>query len=1128
MRYTDILSEDELFEINMSPTSLRKLAGKIPDAQVGLEFEMCVPGYGGNGADDFESEPDYGHDESVRRIADVADFFRGGNSSTTVRRVVERMESDYLDWQDEKINEEWNEEAGQEFFREWCQEHVPEEEWRSSDTGEPEDEFDEFVSAAWKSQGRYYEDAFSDFDTEMREGSLSERDWLEDEGITAMSDVESHYGITWPYWTEYNSDSDGSEPDLDSIADSWGDEVGDVQSVGGYHGASRDDQWGYFVETDSSLEPESGDAGVEFVSPKMGLDKMISELKKVSKWAKDNSAYTGKQFNTGLHMNVSIPGLNAERMDYMKLALLLGDKHVLQEFDRLVVKGHRTNYAKSSLEAIVSQVKANPKSTRDLLNRMADYMEQGANKVVATKNPDKYYSINVKLQSRDHSSNRIEFRGPGGDWLNEYADKPEKFVNTLRRFVVVLDAACDPEKYRQEYQKKLYKLLKGGLNEFSDDTIKYFAQYVVNRNDSEAKSILSSFIKSAQLERAVKRGKDYQGLARYRVKLKGYSGNGVDIIADSYQEAINSAIDEEPHWRAQAEKLRALPKTAQFWDVQIVEKPTKDTAAATSKELAPSDPAGRYAVVHNNNQPQVVYRFNAKSDSDANRVTSAWAQANNVPRSQLQTKLDPGFDLGRGPLEPSTADTAGTDQPNPESQGRPHETTGSRGIFAMQVASGDHAGSFFRFNAPEDREHYVLRAWATRYGVDWRKFRVAQCDPNRPTQAHVPYNYEIFDKTSDRLIKQYYAENDTEANNIFARYIQFEHQSDLDFDFDYKHIVQRPITDNTQGQFEVYNRRLNRVVTGHMLDYVRTAATQEEAERRLAEHEREYRIEPGALEVRPVGSTTASDTPSQQPRQATAANGVPLWEIYERDSGHVVHTFADHSQQSAWSAAQQWLRTYAEPAAASGFSIRPKMEANTATSTSANTDEFSGWWRIVNGAGEELHRFRGMGQNQGVANQMARQWAEQTRHTGAIEVYPIMGDPGIPPAQSNFAINPESQYYFSIQDHYRNTVARPNVTKHQALEALKVSELTYLTRSLPFRLYVNDPMSHRWYSITTKTNVYEFFNSEDGTVLKRVPGTTNYDELRYIMNQLEHDNRDITPGQIQTRHVEIETPGDIE
>ena len=67
----------------------------------------------------------------------------------------------------------------------------------------------------------------------------------------------------------------------------------------------------------------------------------------------------------------------------------------------------------------------------------------------------------------------------------------------------------------------------------------------------------------------------------------------------------------------------------------------------------------------------------------------------------------------------------------------------------------------------------------------------------------------------------------------------------------------------------------------------------------------------------------------QQPRQAIAANGVlPLWEIYERDSGHVVHTFASQNQATAWATAQSWLRTHAESAAASNFSCRPKMETN--------------------------------------------------------------------------------------------------------------------------------------------------------------------------------------------------------
>jgi hypothetical protein len=60
------------------------------------------------------------------------------------------------------------------------------------------------------------------------------------------------------------------------------------------------------------------------------------------------------------------------------------------------------------------------------------------------------------------------------------------------------------------------------------------------------------------------------------------------------------------------------------------------------------------------------------------------------------------------------------------------------------------------------------------------------------------------------------------------------------------------------------------------------------------------------------------------PVQATAPNGVPMWEVYERDSGHVVHTFADHDQTSAWATGQAWLRGIGaeDP---SLFSVRPKM-----------------------------------------------------------------------------------------------------------------------------------------------------------------------------------------------------------
>ena len=62
------------------------------------------------------------------------------------------------------------------------------------------------------------------------------------------------------------------------------------------------------------------------------------------------------------------------------------------------------------------------------------------------------------------------------------------------------------------------------------------------------------------------------------------------------------------------------------------------------------------------------------------------------------------------------------------------------------------------------------------------------------------------------------------------------------------------------------------------------------------------------------------------PVQVTASNGVPAWEIYERDSGHVINTIFDHDQTSAWQQAQRYLRDIGaeDP---SKFSCRPKMSA---------------------------------------------------------------------------------------------------------------------------------------------------------------------------------------------------------
>jgi hypothetical protein len=100
-----------------------------------------------------------------------------------------------------------------------------------------------------------------------------------------------------------------------------------------------------------------------------------------------------------------------------------------------------------------------------LFKKLKDNLETMASKVVVqsygtsevkfgplTQRIGKFTSINPK-------DNRVEFRGPGGDWLGQNFDKIEE---TLYRTVVALDAATDPEKYRKEYLKKLTDVFAPG------------------------------------------------------------------------------------------------------------------------------------------------------------------------------------------------------------------------------------------------------------------------------------------------------------------------------------------------------------------------------------------------------------------------------------------------------------------------------------------------------------------------------------------------------------------------------------------------------------------------------------------------------------------------------------------
>jgi hypothetical protein len=537
--------QDNLFEITMSPSSLKKLSAQT-GALAGMEFEMIVPNIEGN--DDGDQEPDYEYDQRCRSIEDAFDFFYDGdfNSRRDVERMRERMQNDYQEWLDDKIYQDW-ERRGEEYLEEWVPNNVDESEWNPEglEGDERQEALEEFIANLHSDPGG--SNAFDEYREENQE-SYDESDWLSDEDLDLMSAIENNYSMSWPHWTSVGS----GEGSIEEVADSFRDAVGrPILASTSYHSGRVErpstTNLQYIVEPDGSLNPDdSDDQGLEFVSPPLPIEELLSDLNKVKAWADRTGCYTND--STGLHINVSVPGWigGTDQLDYVKLALLLGDEFVLDSFGRA-----GNTYAKSAMGKIRSAVKQNPDRAKELMDRMKSGMDQLASKVVHSRSTEKYTSINVK-------DGYIEFRSPGGDWLN---DNFAEIDNTLRRFTVALSAAVDPEAYRQEYLKKLYKLLDVSGEK---DPLSYFAKFAAGELPRAA---LKSFVRQAQLERGTKRDKDKQQPQDDVTPFEIYNRDTGAVVSTVLARNAQEAITELEQFRAeqmQAQGITVAQATATY------------------------------------------------------------------------------------------------------------------------------------------------------------------------------------------------------------------------------------------------------------------------------------------------------------------------------------------------------------------------------------------------------------------------------------------------------------------------------------------------------------------------------------------------------------------------------------
>jgi hypothetical protein len=476
MLIQELLDTTALTEVKMSYSALRSQASRIDGARVGMEFEMYLPNVEDT-AQEPELEPDYDLDGYIdtgtwkKFSDDVVNFFTDTEFSNYTRRELERLlDRDVRPEFDEWVESAWREYAEDELLDWYLRENPDEEDLPPRGTRSYERILDEY-------RDEEFDDWFSDGD--------KINDWLEAERIDKYRKFADRYNLDWPHMIDVNEG--GGDLSLSDIAEDFSDAVDMPADYSSDYHVKTKKLDRYMIEPDGSLDsPEGkGDKGLEFVSPPLSIDEMIVQLDKVKRWAGRMGAYANA--STGLHINVSLPNYSRENLDYVKLALFLGDDWVSEQFGRLL-----NSYTKSSIQEIKRRIRGSNLNMRSAFNLMKSGMNEIVSSIIHSGQTDKYVSINTK-------DNRVEFRSPGGDWLDANYDK---IVSTMLRFVVALDIAIDPQKEQREYAKKLYKLISTNIPEEDLDTMRYFAQYSAG---SLPAGVLKTFVRNIQQKRIEKK-----------------------------------------------------------------------------------------------------------------------------------------------------------------------------------------------------------------------------------------------------------------------------------------------------------------------------------------------------------------------------------------------------------------------------------------------------------------------------------------------------------------------------------------------------------------------------------------------------------------------------------------------
>ena len=707
------IQDEELDEVKMSPSALEKFSKSdaAEGIRAGFEAELIFRDTQGS-SDDLDPEPDYDADERAYSIAQVIEFFDNdeygyGLSDRERDRLEERLDETYMEWRESQMTDDFRNDA-EDLIREKLLDETPMSErinvyltdsmQRSDEEADriiaagvdapkfttskeqqayaaenpdyaayleaadaAETELDESVEYSVSQQDEYWDEALDDY----RDNYSGDDDsFFSDVGLRWMSDVANEYGLDWPVWNMDSGRNNGSR--------SWediGNELAQIVDMpvvvsDNYHSTRRrPGQW--ILEPDGSLGPDdqSEEAGLEIVSPPLPLLTAIEKLKQVTDWANDpqgGNAYTNA--TTGLHMGVSLPRFTSEAadsdagIDYVKLILFMGDKYVLNQFGRSA-----NTYTASALDKLKQNIrgkKSDPAGVVKLLRHgLTELAQRELQKGVGTS---KYTSAHIQ-------DGYIEFRSPGGDWLAKSDEEIGILENTMLRFARAMAIAGDPSAERQEYAKKLYKLVTQENPQYAD-ALKLFSEY-------SAGTISKEQLKKQWADAVLQKEIPTTGQEEYEVFDMNKSRSPEGVIDtfyarnydDAYEQYTKKYVD-DPRWTQTDVRIkqpwfdvfndkgdvmvtmrardvdtaqdRAKYEYGQQWtdEWRVYRRP--DNTPEPEKKLSPRGQVAKrittkkidynYDIVSRNSN-KVMDRFYAQSPAEADQVYGRWLKQNNLP-----------------------------------------------------------------------------------------------------------------------------------------------------------------------------------------------------------------------------------------------------------------------------------------------------------------------------------------------------------------------------------------------------------------------------------------------------------------------------------------------------------------